>query len=199
MIKINLLNTTTAPGGLVFESAGPEGLSQSEIQKQGALRLLVIFLGPVALWMYQQNSIPELIKTRSSLNSQLTEVQEFNNRAAQSVEEIKRFKQDEERIKARIAYLDRISKNRNREIKILELIQQTIPEKAWLNKLQMSSGRMVIGGMALSDYDVSSFMEGLSRSVFFTEVNLLSSAETNFDGLNLKGFEISCLTERRSE
>src|SRR5690606_20209613 len=116
--------------------------SEAQIQKQGALRLAILFLGPVLLWVYQQTVIPELQTKRSQLLSEIESLREFNRGAERSVNEIKRFKEDEERIQARIAYLDGISKNRNREIKIIELIQQVIPEKSWLNRLEFNGGKV---------------------------------------------------------
>lgn len=197
MIRINLATGASASsGGIVFEGGGPAETSQSELQKQGLIRLALLCLGPLALWYYQQTTLPGLINERNQLQGQIAEMVDFNTRAERSVQEITKFKEDEQRIQSRIAYLDRIAKNRSRDIKILELIQQVIPEKAWLNKLDMNNGKILIGGMALSDFEVSGFMESLAKSVFFLDVNLMRSSEVQFDGLNLKSFEISCTVER---
>lgn len=204
MIKINLVNASNqGAGGIVFEGGGPGSVDieiiDTTIQKQGALRLAMIFAGPLALWGYQQMTIPGLEKQRDQVSSEIAELKDFNTRAERSVLEIKKFKEDEQRIQARISHLDKISKNRTRDIKILELIQQVIPEKAWLTNLEMKSGSLVISGLAMSDFEVSSFMEAMAKSIYFLDVNLLSSAEIVFDGLNLKNFEIKCTIERAPE
>ncbi|MBX3040280.1 MAG: PilN domain-containing protein [Bdellovibrionaceae bacterium] len=198
MIRINLAKSqgATASGGIVFEGGGPSDASQSEIQKQGLIRLVLLCLGPLLLWYYQQSTLPGLIAERNSLQTRISEMVDFNTRAERSVQEITKFKEDEARIQSRIGYLDRISKNRSRDIKTLELLQQVIPEKAWLNKLEMNNGKLLVGGMALSDFEVSSFMESLAKSIYFVDVNLMRSTEVLFDGLNLKNFEISCSVEK---
>ncbi|HRO66611.1 MAG TPA: PilN domain-containing protein [Pseudobdellovibrionaceae bacterium] len=198
MIRINLVKGSSAAGsgGIVFEGAGPLESTQSDVQKQGLIRVVLLCLGPILLWYYQQATLPGLINERNHLQNQINEMVDFNTKAERSVQEIKKFKEDEARIQSRIGYLDRISKNRSRDIKTLELIQQVIPEKAWLNRLEMNNGKLLIGGMAFSDFEVSGFMESLAKSVYFLDVNLMRSSEVLFDGLNLKSFEISCTVER---
>lgn len=204
MIRINLVNASNqGAGGIVFEGGSPGNVDiefiDTAVQKQGALRLAMIFAGPLALWAYQQMTIPELERQRNQVSSTISELKDFNTRAERSVLEIRKFKEDEQRIQARISHLDKISKNRTRDIKILELIQQVIPEKAWLTNLEMKSGLLTISGLAMSDFEVSSFMEAMAKSIYFLDVNLVSSTEVTFDGLNLKSFEIKCTIERSPE
>jgi len=123
-------------------------------------------------------------------------LQSYNEKQAASVAEIKKFKEDEAIIEARISALDKISKDRDREIRVMDLLQGVIPEKAWLTRIQLNPEKVVIQGMAVSDYEVSQFLEALTKSVFLMDVNLVSSAEAVIDGVNLKKFEISCVLER---
>ncbi len=197
MIRINLVSSSApSAGGIVFDGTTPSLSEESEVQKQGLIRLVLMLMGPIALYFYQQSVLPDLLRQRSTLQSEIAEMRDFNTKAERSVAEVKKFKEDEQRIQSRISYLDQIAKNRTRDIKILELLQQVIPEKAWLNRLEMNRGRLTIGGMAMTDFDVSSFMEALAKSVYFLDVNLVRSNEAVFDGLNLKDFEISCTVER---
>ncbi|MNL16532.1 Fimbrial assembly protein (PilN) [compost metagenome] len=99
-------------------------------------------------------------------------------------------------IETRISALEKISKDRQREIRVLDLVQQLIPEKAWLTRLQINPDKVVIQGLALSDFEVSTFLESLTKSVFLMDVNLVSSSESITDGVSLKRFEISCVLER---
>jgi len=54
----------------------------------------------------------------------------------------------------RITALNKISKDRFKEIRVMDLIQQVIPEKAWLRKIQIGQQKLMIEGTALSDYEV---------------------------------------------
>lgn len=196
MIRINLASargTATSAPGLVFEGSSSDS---GDVQKQGLLRIILIIMGPLALYAYQQTTLPDLISARAVKTGHLEEMRQYNVKMTRSVEEIKRFKDDERKIQARISYLDKLTKDRWREIKVLDLFQQVIPEKVWITKVQSGAGKMQISGMAMSDFEVSAFMEALSKSIYFVDVNLASSAETSFDGLTIKKFEIICMMEK---
>lgn len=200
MIKINLASTAqsstsaalgASPGISTEAFMGPE-----EIRKEALKRLVLILVGPLAFYFYENQNIPGKIAELNSKNQVLAELQSYNAKAADSVAEIKKFKEDEALMEARIAALEKISKDRQREIRVLDLLQTLIPEKAWLTRIQVSPDRVNIQGLALSDFEVSQFLEALTRSVFLMDVNLVSSSETVQDEVSLKKFEISCLLER---
>lgn len=196
MIKINLANNKV---GAALPASGISGdiiYTPAELQKQALLRIIVIFIFPMALWGYQQAKVPELVERRNAESHKLEDLKTYNTQMEKSVQEIKKFKEDESKIQTRINYLERLTKNRFREIKVVDLIQQVIPEKVWLTKVDVNDGRVVIGGYAMTDFEISSFMESLAKSVHFVDVNLLNSSETQFDGLTIKLFEISCSMEK---
>ncbi len=196
MIRINLLSDTTGSTVGVSEDQS-QGLSEKEVQKQGAMRLLMIFLFPGLLIVYEQINIPELQGKLKQTQQKLQELQTFNTKAANAVQEIKKFKEEEAKINSSIKVLERISKERLREIKILDLIQQVIPEKVWLSKIEVNDGKMLISGNALSDYDVTSFVDQLSNSVFLHEVSPPNSSEIEVEGVKIKKFEITCMLEKK--
>lgn len=200
MIRINLAQAGRGPsasvsgGGVAL--SGDAILTTADLQKAGLIRLLVLIIFPAALYAYQEMTLPDLVAARNQKSTQLSQLRTYNQQMERAVQEIKKFKEDEAKIQSRINYLDRVSKGRLREIKIMELLQQIIPEKVWLTRLESTDGRLNVSGLAMTDYDISQFMEGLSKSAFFLDVNLLNSGEQNFDNLNVKRFEISCTMEK---
>ena len=126
----------------------------------------------------------------------LTELQTYNARAENAVQEIKKFKEDEKKIQARIAVLEKLAKDRFREVKVLDLFQQVIPEKLWFTRVDIKEGRILLAGFSTSDVDISTFMDSLSKSVFLQEVVLVSSSEHIQENMTLKKFEISCILEK---
>ncbi|UXR64641.1 PilN domain-containing protein [Bdellovibrio bacteriovorus] len=204
MIKINLANGTGS--GVAGASLGASlGISSDsfmgadEIRKEALKRLVLLLVGPLALYIYESQNVPTKVAELNSKNQILAELQSYNAKAADSVAEIKKFKEDEALMEARISALEKISKDRQREIRVLDLLQTVIPEKAWLTRVQINPGRVNIQGLALSDFEVSQFLEALTKSVFLMDVNLVSSSESVQDGVSLKKFEISCLLERPNE
>lgn len=196
MIRINLVDKNAKAGGVAALGGGVPvgdmGLDEKELQKQGMLRLIVVLLVPVAMFVYQTMTIPELQAQVQEKTTALSEMQEFNSKAEASVQEIKKFKEDEAKIQARIKYLDTVSRGRQIEIRVMDLVQQVIPEKVWLVKLEFREGKVQLTGLAMSDFEVSTFMEAMAKSVFFSDVKLESSAEQVVDGISLKKFEILC-------
>lgn len=201
MIKINLATSkvSSMPLGGAGAGLGVEFVDESDTRKNAMKRILIIMLGPLALFLYENQNIPGKMNELQSKSQVLAELQAYNAKQADSVAEIKKFKEDEALIESRISALEKIAKDRQREIRVLDLLQNVIPEKAWLSRLEINPDRVNIQGMAMSDFEVSSFLEALTKSVFLMDVNLVSSNEVTEDGVVLKRFEISCLLERPDE
>lgn len=200
MIKINLASPMTAgaPSAMGFSlgSGGESMVPPEEMRKELFKRAVLLLVGPLALFLYENQNVPGKMNELAAKNQSLTELQNYNSKQAASVAEIKKFKEDEALIESRISALEKISKDRNREIRVLDLLQTVMPEKAWLTRLQINPDRVSVQGLALSDYEVSVLLESLTKSVFLIDVNLVSSTEVTQDGVPLKNFEISCLFER---
>ncbi|WII73423.1 PilN domain-containing protein [Bdellovibrio sp. 22V] len=203
MIKINLASSASIGSSAALSSSlgisSETFLAPDEVRKEALKRLVLLLVGPLALYIYENQNIPQKQADLNSKQQVLTELQNYNARAAASVAEIKKFKEDEALMEARIAALEKISKDRQREIRVLDLLQSVIPEKAWVTRIQINPERVNIQGLALSDFEVSSFLEALTKSVFLMDVNLVSSSEVTQEGSTLKKFEISCLLERPNE
>ncbi|QDK36842.1 PilN domain-containing protein [Bdellovibrio sp. NC01] len=199
MIKINLASSGVGSTASINASLGISSdgyLSPDEVRKEALKRLIVMLIPAIGLYAYQQQNVPQKQAEFNSKQQMLAELSNYNSKQAASVAEIKKFKEDEALIEARIAALDKISKDRHREIRVLDLLQQVIPEKAWLTQIKITPEKVTVQGLAISDFEVSSFLEALTKSVFLMDVNLVSSSETSVDGVSLKKFEISCLLER---
>ena len=200
MIKINLASPhvgTSSALNSAFGMGGGDALSlDADLRKEGLKRLLIILLPTVALFAYEQQNIPEISARLSRMTAEFGEAQAFNAKAEASVAEIKKFKEDEAIIQARIAALQKIAKDRHREIRVMDLLQSVIPEKSWLTRVNIQPEKVSITGLALTDYEVSTFMEALTKSAFLMDVNLVSSTEILQEGVSLKKFEITCLLER---
>lgn len=200
MIKINLASTSSTTSSFGIGSgqsfAGEGLLTAQELRKEALKRIFILFIGPAALHLYEMQNIPAKYFELDTKTKTLNELRVYNAKQASFVAEIKKFKEDESVIEARIAALEKISKDRNREIRVLDLLQTVIPEKAWLTKVQVLTDRVNIQGLGLSDLEVSVFLEALTRSALLIDVNLVSSSEVSKDGVLLKNFEISCMLEK---
>lgn len=198
MIRINLANSRSMAGVAAVSGESGEGAVSEQTRRDALTKLLIILLAPAGLYFYEQQNIPTIRNELVRKQQLLTELQTYNAKAEGSVNEIKKIKEDERKIQSRISALEKIAKDRFREVKVLDLIQQVIPEKVWLSRVDIKEGKILLAGFSMSDIDISTFMESLSKSVFLQEVVLVSSSEHIQNGLTLKKFEISSILDNNS-
>ena len=200
MIRINLAKAGRKQKSQAAAGGGFEGFSGgvSEIQRQGALRLVIIFLFPLALYLYEFQLIPDLQSTLASKQKVLQSLTQKNEQAKGAVEEIKKFKEDQEKLQKQIDTLEGLRKERLKEVKMMDNLQKDIPEKVWLTKIDFQETKLALAGLATSDAELTQFMENLSRSVFLHDVNLVRSEEQSTDKGMLKKFDISCAVNQLS-
>ena len=198
MIRINLTTTRVMSGGAAGTAGegGGDVILTEQVRKDALVKLLVILLAPVGLYFYEQQNIPTIRAELARRQNALMELQTFNAKAENSVREIKKFKEDEKKIQARITVLEKLAKDRFREVKVLDLFQQVVPERVWFTRVDIKEGKVLLAGFSTSDVDISTFMDSLSKSVFLQEVVLVSSSEHIQEGMTLKKFEISCILEK---
>lgn len=206
MIRINLLPAKGSSGTAGSASAGfgsaslgggSEGLVFTEdVKKDALVKLIILLLGPVILYIYEMNNIPGIVAQISQKQQVLDELKVFNEQSAASVAEIKKFKENEAQIESRISALEKISHDRFREVKIMDLFQAIMPERAWLTRMSINADKLEIRGLAMSDSEVSFILDSLTKSVLVIDVKLVDSSEVEQDGIVLKRFEISCSLEK---
>lgn len=204
MIRVNL-NATISASGLSQEPTLPiEGvdgfvaISDKEIQRQGATRLLMIIIFPAMLYVYELQTIPALQTAVSQKQNYLNELTRKNDSAKTAREEFKKFEAEQVKIQSQIGIIENLKKNRMQEVKVLDSIQRMIPSKVWLNRVELNTGKVQVEGHATTNVGITSFMDSLSRSVFLREVNLVRTEEdqNEIKGMPLTKFEIACILEK---
>jgi type IV pilus assembly protein PilN len=196
MIKVNLAKSLPLGGGGPIEAGDAFQMGEKDVQRQGVMRLLIIFICPMALFAYEFQNIPDLQSKLTSRNAILRSLIEKNEQAKGAVLEIEKFKQDQARLQKQIDTLEGLQKERLREVKIMDNLQKDIPEKVWLTRMEFLDKNLKLSGVATADTEISNFMENLGRSVFLKEVNLIKSTDEAAEKSILKIFEITCEIDR---
>lgn len=208
MIRVNLVSPTKTVSGAAqignftrvttVESAAAGMALSQDGKRQALVKLVVMLIFPALLMVYEQQTIPTKTQELAKLRTKLQEIQQYNSKDQAAVEEIKKFKAEEARIQEGITAIEKISKNRMKIVKVLDLIQQAIPEKAWFNNVDVRESKVTIVGFASTDFEITSFIETLAKSVFLVDVNLVNSSEEKIDGIVYRRFEVSCVLEKGS-
>jgi Tfp pilus assembly protein PilN len=77
-------------------------------------------------------------------------------------------------------------------VQVLDAINLSIPEKAWLTSIQEKIGGILeINGLAIDHQTVSQFMAEMKKSKFFAEIDLPISKDFAYEDAHLKQFTIT--------
>ena len=109
-------------------------------------------------------------------------------------DQINRLRADRAVIQEKIVALERINVNREKWVRLMEILCQRIPDFTWImsvDEKNVNPPVLVIEGRTLSFPEVANFMSRLSESEFIRGVDLSSIEETN-EGMKLFRFNISC-------
>lgn len=162
------------------------------------LKVVLMLSVVVGLFIHESINIPRLEGILSQENAKLRTISEYNSKAASLVAEIKKQKENKAIIEKQIASLNGLSKVRLKYIKALELIQTNIPEKMWFDEMVSKGDTLTTKGIANSENEITKFLSDVGRSVYFTDVSMISSEDTAIKGNDirkLKKFHINFILE----
>jgi len=125
-----------------------------------------------------------------SISSQITEKQQNISQIEDSIRknqhikaEIERLKTDRKTIGDKIIALERISVNKEKWVRLMEIFCGRIPRYTWLGSLEERSAQsppqIVIRGSTFSFPEVANFMTRLAESEFITAVDLSTIEQTS--------------------
>lgn len=197
MIKINLAKSPNFSLEL-GTSIGDLELTQKdiqELQKQGLIKLILICIGPLLLYALENINISDLKTQLAYKNNELNKILEKTNKIPELEDKIKTKNKEVVEIKKKLLSVEYLAVDRLIEVKVLDFIQKILPKDVWLKALTFNKGHLRVEGASLTDMDVTTFTELLSKSTFFKEVNLVKTAETVNFKKPVKQFELSCSIE----
>ena len=201
MIKVNLLKNrgtnataaTQADFQTSFETSFDSTSSGSSGSTEGSplAKIFIILLPTILLYAYETYNIDDL-KTRANNEIQKLSTIEIEVRQNASTAELAKKLQDEiNSLEDRVKKIKDISKVRLREIRIVDYIQNIIPDRVWLQSLNLVDGKAQINGSSLSDDQLNRFMESLEKKNYFKSVILLRAIEQKGPEGNVKVFDLT--------
>jgi Tfp pilus assembly protein PilN len=169
-----------------------DSIGQQDLQKQGLYRLLLLLLGPLALIGMERMILPQKTSQLRRAQAQLSELEAKNLAAKSALEETRKFKELETKIQNQIQTIEGLRQERLNEVKLLSLIQEEIPEKLWLSRLEIRTDQLILQGTSATDAEMTSFMDNLSKQSLISSVDLIKSSEVQVSNVIVKKFEIRC-------
>lgn len=198
MIRVNLLSGSQTSNSAFAAKDGGLAEAKPKGPNKAAVHFVAILLFPTVLFLYEFSIVPDLRAEDEKIQLELTAARDFNAKYLALTEELKKFEEDRQKLNAQIGAVESLSVDRLKVVRALDAIQTLIPEKAWLSRIAYDyiNSSLLIEGLAVGDLDVTGFLEALSRSVYFKQVDLMRSQEVVFEEKPAKRFEIALTMEQ---
>lgn len=198
MIKVNLLKNrgTVSNAGTQFDftqATASDFVNPSD--KPNPIQILAKVLGlfslAALLYFYESYNIGMLTAQLNAVSNRRNEldaeIQKNQSVVVKATEMQKEIKQIEERINA----IKKLSKIRLREIKAIDYLQNTIPDRVWLQSLEFRNNSFKVQGFAATDESLNRFIESIDGRSFFRTAILLNNDDFKSRNGNVKRFTIS--------
>ncbi len=189
MIRINLLRNLSA------DSAGGAAGSllhtvPADIQRQAALKLLVILIFPLLLFIYQKISISVLEGDEARIHNETNDILNKMKSFGQTSMKVEKYQTEKKRLEKQLELLRALTKNRLREVKTLATLQNLVPDKVWLKGLKVEAGLVSLQGFAESEESFSELVRALDSNVFFNKMTVKSTEQQASSSGTVKKFDI---------
>lgn len=202
MIKINLLRnrggggaqTTTTTTKVSYETAFNSDLEYEGASSAGKnifAKIIIMFAGVIMLMLHEYYNVNNLRAQLSDVNSKKNETFQELEKSKPIVSTVRDLQQKVLDLEARIRAIKDLSRVRLREIKVIDYIQNVIPERVWLSALEFKDEKLNIDGSAVSDDQLNRFMDAIDGKFYFRNVILLKSVEEKVKMGTIKVFRIS--------
>ncbi len=172
MIKINLLGDET-----VVDTSGIWLLLGY------GLSVLAFFLVFTLLQVRANSSIESMTQEQKSLEKSLASLQE-------TTKEVRELEAKKKELAEKTSIIAMLKKSKMGPVRVMDDLNLSIPEKAWVVDVKESQNLMNITGLALDNQTITTFMKNLEKSDFFETIELGESRKVDHKGISIKQFTL---------
>lgn len=188
MIKINLLEAYK-------QGAGAFGILSEDDERRkiyldALKRAVILFIGPLAFYAYENKIIPELQTQLNEINLKYDEAKNFNDSKQNLTEEIRKYEEAQARFNAQMDFINQIDHDKVNEYRLFELLKTSTPAAVWINRLELQENSITINVESTESKEIEEFIRRLTNSDFI--VNLVPITQVTKS--NFLGTEISTTT-----
>jgi type IV pilus assembly protein PilN len=173
VIKINFLSSFKDSGSLQGGVALFDEDERRQIAIAIAKRIAILAIGPVALSVYEMQTIPVLLDKKKQAETQLSELKSFNDSKQGSAEEIKKYEDEQAKFNAQMDFINKIQADKLNEYKLFQHLKDSTPVSVWVDQLSLTDNVLQISGESINPSDITQFQEKLSNSDFILNLTPL--------------------------
>jgi len=168
-------------------------LLEEKEDRTGAYALHILVMGVTMLlavggcFVFQttvSTQLEELSVEKRTLTSELTRLKKITKRV-EGLEENKKL------LKQKLVTIATLKAKKKGPVHILDDLSKALPERAWLSSVEQAAGTIEVVGIALDNITITRFMNTLTESDYFSEVELNQSNQFVEGKVKLQQFSLS--------
>lgn len=106
--------------------------------------------------------------------------------------QIDKLKKEKELEEKKLTVIKKLKAGSQITVRLLDEIARLTPaNRLWLNSLRQTADKVNLNGIALDNATIAQFMERISGSPFFADVELSRSSQSEVAGAKLKSFSLT--------
>jgi type IV pilus assembly protein PilN len=187
MIRVNLLKSEAK--AVEKKGVGAAAEPKTEKSKKNNIGNLVVFLAIVvvgALAFFQKQAL-------DGEKALLSAAQEEQRVLTPVLEKLDLVEQQKEFLQKKVDLIEELRNKQAVPLHILDTLTRGLPDWVWLTEANLNGRALTLKGRALSNLQVSDYMNALQRSGLFSEVSIVSTQQINVGPNNVQEYTLNAL------
>ena len=208
MIKVNLLrsqlNNPVQQPAMGMGSGPPTAFQKPEV-RDALVKGAAVAICTVGLIVWENQTVHVLQQERAQLQGHVVELEATARTKAAEVDAVKDVAKQARELEDKLKILTLLSRLRLREVKTLDFMQSSIPEKVWLKSLEyeaekedVAHGHLNFKGNSVATDDLTEFTKRLEDSVYLDQVITIHNQEVavgQSKSVTMREFEFTAQVE----
>jgi Tfp pilus assembly protein PilN len=177
LIKINLVRegravrgAGAAPAAAAAAAAAPGASNLNNI-----LILAFVVLGALAAagyWFFEKRVLDERKETVNQRQAEATKLEAI-------IKEVEDYQKRKDSLQQRIDLINQLKQNQKGPVRIMDQISRDLPDLVWLDRMDITGGRVTLSGRGLNPNAIALFVENVKNDPYFEEPQLGTMAQVS--------------------
>jgi type IV pilus assembly protein PilN len=176
LIKINLVREGRAVRGAgaapaaAAAAAGPGASNLNNILI--VAMLLLAGLAALGYWFFMKSQLDERKKTVAERTVEAKKLEAI-------IKEVEDYQKRKDSLQQRIDLINQLKLNQKGPVRIMDQISRDLPDLVWLDRMEISGGRITLAGRGLNPNAIALFVENVKNDPYFEEPQLGTMAQVS--------------------
>ena len=139
----------------------------------------------------------------STATTAMTQTQQEIDRFGPQVAQVEKYRKAKAEIEKKLEVIEQLGDARSGPVHVLDELAVNMPDRVWIDKIEVTQRQIKIRGMSLDNELVALFLTSLEDSAYFKQVELMQTRAKEKGGFKLNAFEVNAtitspMMERRA-